>query len=152
MIVNNKLDMSFGPVGSTSGILIFAVGLVMVYQSLFSLLIALFGAFIGFSYSSTHVDFEQKRVRFSNNLFGIIKTGEWINIEPNMVVGLKKSNRTWSSYSKGNRSYDSTQIDFRVNLYDSNNKFIMTLKKVQSVLNAKQELELMANSLGLKPI
>jgi hypothetical protein len=152
MLVNNKLDKSFGPVGSASGILIFAVGLVMAYQSLLALLVALLGAFFGFSYSSTHIDFDQKRVRFSNNLFGIFKTGKWINIEPNMAVGLKKNNRTWRSYSKGNRTYDCTQIDFRLNLYDSNNKIILPLKKVQSVVLAKEELELMANLLGLKPI
>jgi hypothetical protein len=152
MIVNNKLDKSFGPVGSASGILIFIVSLVMTYQSIMALFVALFGAFIGFSYSSTQIDFDHKRVRFCNNLFGVIKAGRWIKIEPNMAVGLKKSNRTWRSYSKGNRSYDCTQIDFRVNLYDLKNKIILPLKKVHSVVTAKEELERMASLLGLKPI
>lgn len=152
MLVNNKLDKLFGPVGSVSGILIFVVGIVMTYQSFLALIVSLFGAFVGFSYSSTHIDFDKKRARFSNNLFGIIKTGKWINIEPSMAVGLKKSYRSWRSHSKGNRTYDCTQIDFRVNLYDSKKKIIMPLKKVQSVISAKQELELMTSSLGLKPI
>jgi hypothetical protein len=152
MIVNNKLDKSFGPVGSSSGVLIFVVGLIMTYHSLPAIILAMFGAFVGFTFSSTLIDYDLKRIRFSNNFFGIIKTGKWINIEPSMVIGLKKSNRTWRSYSKGNRSYDYTQVDFRINLYDSNNNLIAPLKKVHSVVSAKEEVELMANLLGLKPI
>lgn len=152
MIVNNKLDKSFGPVGSSSGIFIFVVGLTMTYYSFSAIFIVLLGAFVGFSYTSTQIDFNLKRIRFSNILFGIIRTGKWINIEPEMLLGLKKSNKTWRSYSKGNRSFDSTQIDFRVILYDSRKKLIMPLKKVQSVVLAKEELELMVSALDLKPI
>jgi hypothetical protein len=152
MIVNNKLDKSFGPVGSSSGILIFVVGLIMTYHSLSALILAMFGAFVGFSFSSTLIDYDLKRIRFSNNFFGVIKIGRWINIEPSMAIGLKKSNRTWRSYSKGNRSYDFTQVDFRINLYDWNNTIIAPLKKVRSEVVAKVELEQMAIELGLKPI
>ena len=55
------------------------------------------GAFVGFSSSSTFIDFDQKRVKFSNNIFGLIRTGKWMAIEPNMKIGLNISNQVWNT-------------------------------------------------------
>ena len=84
MIINNKLDQSFGPVGSFAGIVVFVAGLGAVYYSLYAVILALIGAFVCFSYSCTLIDLDKKRIRFSNNLFGVIKTDQWITVKPDM--------------------------------------------------------------------
>lgn len=148
MISHNKLDKSFGPVGSFSGIIVFIGGLGTIWLSLFSLILILIGAFVGFSYSSVEIDFDQKRVRFLNNLFGIIKSGQWINVKPDMKIGISKSNKAWRSYSGGNRILDVPSVDYRLILYNASGKKLMPLKKFGDLITAKEELELICRQLG----
>jgi hypothetical protein len=150
MKTNNKLDKSFGPVGSFSGIIVFLFGLVSVYFSWFSFILVLIGAFVGFSYSSAEIDFVGKRVRFLNNLFGIIKIGQWLDVKPNMKIGIVKSRKTWKSYSGGNRELDITNEDYRLVLYDSSGRMLMAVKKTDNVISAKKELESFCRQLEIK--
>lgn len=149
MIINNKLDKSFGPIGTIAGITIFVVGVILIYFSLSGLFLILIGAFVGFTSTFTTIDIDNKRVRFSNNLFGIIKTGQWIKLESNMKIEIKQSNKTWRAYSRGNRSVDITDKDFRLFLINENNKQIMPLMKTISLEKAKTELESLTSLLGL---
>ena len=149
MIENNKFEKSFGPVGTSAGVVLFIAGLILTYFHFTGLILILIGAFVGFSSTSTQIDFEQKRVKFSNNLFGIIKLGQWLNIEPSMKIGIKESNLTWRSYSQGNRPLDIESNDYRIILFDSMNKEIMPIKKFNSKELAKIELVTIGNKLGL---
>ena len=152
MIINNKLDKSFGPTGTSAGIFLFVVGFVIIYFSFFGLILVLIGAFVGFTSTSTLVDFDKKRFRFSNNLFGFIPTGQWIYIKPGMKIGIHKSNKVWRSYSRSNRALDIPDNDYRLILYDSNGKELMPIKKFKKPDSAKSELEKMCKQFGLSPI
>lgn len=152
MISHNKLDKSFGPVGSFSGIIVFVAGLTSVWFSLFSLLLLVIGAFVGFTYSSTEVDSGQKRVRFLNNLFGIIKTGEWLKVKTDMKIGIRRSGKIWRTYSGGNRTLDSTTEDYRLILYDSKGKQLMPLVKTKDVDSAEAELERICRQLEINKL
>jgi hypothetical protein len=149
MITNNKLDKSFGPVGTISGITILIVGLILIFFSVSGLFLIAIGAFVGLTSTSTLIDFDKKQLKFSNNIFGIINTGNWISIEPNMKIGIEKSNKTWRTYSRASRSLDISNQDFRIILYDSNSKQLMPIKKTNSLDSAKVEIEELANQLGL---
>jgi hypothetical protein len=152
MIVNNKLDKSFGPVGTSSGVILFVAGLILAYFYFTGIILVLIGAFVGFSSTSALIDYGKKRVKFSNNIFGIIKIGQWINIEPSMKIGIKDSNITWQSYSRGNRTLAIINKDFRVILLDIENKEIMPIKKTNSYDTAKMECETLGNQWGLSMI
>ena len=153
MITNNKLDQSFGPVGSMAGIIIFIVRLyVTCFISLTGLILLLIGAFVGFTSTSALIDYEKKRVKLSNNFLGIIKLGHWITIDSKMKIGIKKSNRVWRAYSRSNRDLDISEMDFRLILYDSSEKQIMTLKKTDSVDSAKLARDILGKQLGLSLI
>lgn len=141
MIVHNKLDKSFGPVGSFSGIIVFIGGLGTIWFSSFALILILVGAFVGFSYSSVEIDFARKRVRFLNIFFGIIKSGQWVNVKPDMKIGIRKSNKAWRSYSGGNRILDVPSEDFRLLLFNAVGKMMMPLKKVGDLNTARKELD-----------
>jgi hypothetical protein len=149
MIENNKFEKSFGPVGASAGIVLFVAGLILTIFHLLGLILVLIGAFLGFSSTSTLIDFEKKRVKFSNNLFGFIRIGRWLMIEPSMKIGIKESNVTWRAYSQGNRPLDIGNIDYRIILLDSGNKEIMPIKKLHSKDLAKIELGTIGNKLGL---
>jgi hypothetical protein len=149
MITNNKLDKSFGPVGTTAGIVIFVVGIITIFSSIYGLILIVLGAFVGFTSTSTFIDFEQKRIKFSNNIFGFITTGKWIPVVASMKIGIEESNVTWSAFSRGNRSLDIEQKDFRIVLYDADNREKLTLMKSSSMETAKVEMERLSTQLGL---
>jgi len=149
MIINNKLDKSFGPVGTSAGIFLFVIGILTLYTSWFGLILIVLGAFVGFSSTSTLIDYDNQRVKFSNNLLGIIRTGKWIVINNDMKIGIRESNVTWRAYSRSNRPMDFDNKDFRLVLLDSDNREIMPLKKTDSPESAKAELEILCNNLKL---
>jgi hypothetical protein len=148
----NRLDSSFGPVGKYAGLTLFLVGLFVSYSSYLGLILILLGSFIGFSITCTLIDSERKRVKLSNCLFGIIRTGKWIQVESTMKVGLRESNITWSAFSQGNRPLEITNSDFRLTLMDVNNVEIMELKKFNSFDSAQENQVELANKLGISPI
>jgi hypothetical protein len=152
MIANNKLDKSFGPVGTSAGMILFFAGLVLSCFYFSGLILVLIGGFVGFTSTSALIDDNGKRVKFCNNLFGIVRTGKWIPIEPSMKIGIKESNQTYRAFSRGNRALDITKKDYRVILFDSGNREIMPLKRTDSLEAAKLELETMGNHLGLNRV
>ena len=127
-------------------------GLILTYSHLTGIILILIGAFVGFSSTSAMVDYDKKRIRFSNNLFGIIRTGQWLFLEPAMKIGMRESNLAWRAYSSGNRAIDSVTKDYRIILLDSEDKEIMQIKKTRTRESAIGELETMGNKLGLKRI
>lgn len=151
MNTQNKLDKSFGPVGSSAGIFMAIVGIIASYTTLFGLIFVVVGCFLGFTSTCTIIDFEKKRIKFSENLFGIIKTGKWIQIDDRMKIGIKNSNLVWRAFSQGNRSVDIGADDFRLILYDAENNEIMPVKKTGSLGLAIAEQELLCEKLNLSP-
>ncbi|MCX6250158.1 MAG: hypothetical protein NTX61_05335 [Bacteroidetes bacterium] len=149
MIKKNKLDKSFGSVGTSAGVFLFIAGVIITYFYISGLILVLLGAFFGFTSTSTLIDYDKKRVKFSNDIFGIIKIGKWINIESDMKIGIKKSDVTWRAYGASNQAIDVIVKDFRLILFDSDNKEIMQIKKTDSLDAAKIERETLSNKLGL---
>jgi len=152
MIQKNKLDKSFGPSGTFAGYIIFIAGLIATYSNLAGLILVLIGAFVGFSSTVALVDPDNKRIEFSNNLFGLIQMGKWIAIEPTMKLGIKESNITWSTFSRSNRSIDTVKKDFRIALYDSDENEIMEIHKNDSFEEAQVELDIISRQLRLNII
>ena len=160
MTRRNKLDKVFGPVGSSAGIFLFVVGLITTTYSslnelittrslLTGLILVLVGAFIGFTSTSTLVDFNKRRLKFSNNLFGFISIGQWVVIQKDMKVGIEKSNEVWRAYSQTNRTLNIANNDYRLTLYDSDGKEIMPIQKSDSLDLVKLNLDKISEELGI---
>lgn len=152
MIRKNKLDKSFGPTGSLAGYILFVAGLIATYSNTVGLILVFIGAFVGFSSTSTLIDPDKKRIKFSNNFFGFIPVGKWIDIETTMKLGIKESNVTWTTFSRSNRSIDTVRKDFRIALCDSDENVIMEISKKESLESAMAELEIVSRQLGLSVI
>ena len=149
MITKNRLDKPFGPMGTSAGIFMLIAGVIAAYFSLTGLILVFVGAFIGFTSTGTLLDTDKKRIKLSNNLFGILPVGQWIDIKPDMKVGLKNIQRGYRAYSRGNRMYDVHIKDIRIMLYSADNKQIMPIKKFDSIDSAKTELESLSKQFGL---
>ena len=149
MIKNNKLDKSFGTVGTSAGVFLFIAGIIITCFYISGLILVFIGAFVGFTSTSTLIDYDKKRIKFSNNLLGIIKIGKWTTIEPDMKIGIKKSDVIWRAYGTSNQALDVINKDFRLILFDSDNKEIMPIKKMGTLDDAKIEIEIECKRLGL---
>ena len=149
MKTTNKLDRTFGPFGASTGLFMTIGGIVMIYFSLTGIIVILIGTFVGLTSTSTIIDWDKRKIKYSNNFFGIFKTGPWINIEPTMKLGIRKSNKGWQAYSRSNMPLSINFRDYRIILYDSSNKKIMPVKKTNTLDSARRELEILSNQLGL---
>jgi hypothetical protein len=152
MIIKNKLDIAFGPFGSSTGFFLFLGGIISTYFSLFGVIIALIGAFVSFTSTCTFIDPDKKRIKFSNNLFGIFPVGKWIDIRPGMKLGLKKSHKGYQAYIRGTQPIGIHINDIRIYLYGPDNKKIMPIKKFDSYESSKRELVELSKILELEII
>jgi uncharacterized membrane protein YeaQ/YmgE (transglycosylase-associated protein family) len=157
MKTENRINKTFGPVGSFAGIVIFFSGLIATI--LFSngkplgiivgIIVTITGAFVGFSNSSVFIDGKHKRVRFSNNIFGIIHTGKWVAIESGMKIRMKLSKTISRSYSRSNRILDIPSSQYYVILFDSDEKAMFPLFMSDTKENAKGNMVLIAENLDI---
>jgi hypothetical protein len=149
MVTRNRLDKAFGPVGTSAGIFLFIAGLIITSFSLTGLILVLIGAFVGFTSTSALVDFYKRRIKFSNNIFGILPIGRWITIQKDMKIGIKKSNKIWRAYSRSNRTLDIANNDYRLILYNSSGREIMTIQKSDNLDSAKIDLDKISKELEI---
>jgi len=149
MKTTNKLDRTFGPFGTSTGLFMTLGGIVMLYFSLSGIFVILIGTFVGLTSTSTIIDWDNRKIKYSNNFFGIFKTGPWINIESGMKLGIKRSNKGWNAYSRSNIPLSLSFSDFRIILYDSKNKQIMPVMKTKTLDAARVELEILNEKLDL---
>ena len=149
MILKNKLDKSFGQAGSAAGLLLFVVGLIALFFSNIGLVLFLLGAFLAFTYTGTTFDTDKKRIRNTEYVFGLIPHGKWIDIEPDMMLGIKKWTQWFKVFSQSNKSLDLIDNDYRIVLYNFENEEIMAIQKFKNQEAAKKEIEHLTTLFGL---
>lgn len=152
MVQKNKLDKAFGPVGTVAGIIVFAVGFYILFYSYAGIIAILIGAFVGFTGTTTYIDITNKRVKHSTDIFGIIRIGNWVNVEPSMKIGIKKSTLAWRSYSQSNRTVDIADKNYKIYLYGLNSNEIIPLYKAKTLDEIQSEIEKLSENLGIEKI
>jgi hypothetical protein len=148
MIIKNRLDKSFGPFGGSTGFFLFLGGVAATWFSPYGLILAAIGAFAAFTTTSTFIDTDKKRIKFSNDLFGFIPAGKWIDIRPGMKLGLKRVHRGFQAYTRANQPTGIHTVDIRIILYEADNDEIMQVKKFndrESAFNGLNELSAFLN-------
>ncbi len=122
------------------------VGIYVLFYSFAGIVLILLGAFVGFTGTVVHIDFDNRKVKLSTNLFGIFSVGHWIPISSEMRLGIKKTNLAWRTYSKGNRTLDTADKNYRIYLFESK-KEVVPLFKAETLEEVNAEIEKL--SLGL---
>lgn len=146
----HQFEKAFGPGASFAGKTLFVVGLIVLFYSTIGLILLLLGAFLGFTNTCTTIDFEKRKVKHSNNLFGFIKTSKWMNINDNMKTAICKSKHIYRTNSQSNKTVDVETETTLICLFDSEGKKIMPLKKVISIEEQENELYELSERLRLK--
>ena len=150
MTVNNKLDKTFGTAGSFAGVVISLFGIYACFYSWIGVTTIIVGVFLAFTHTSAKIDFKNKKVKFSNNLFGIFGVGYWSDIKSSMSLRIQKTIKTQTSYSNSNRKNTETFKDFRIILINENGKEIIALQKFEKKEDAEKGLEKLSQELNIK--
>lgn len=153
MIILNKIEnRSFGPFASSTGFFLFAGGLIIAYFSLYGLLLAILGAFLSFTSTSTIIDIGNKKIKHADYLFGLLPYGKWVDLQDTMKLKIRKVNRGYVGYARGSQTYEIHDISFRIFLYDSTNKQIMPVQKFYTYDSALEGIKNLGILLQLKNI
>ncbi|MDD2488892.1 MAG: hypothetical protein WCS10_06090 [Bacteroidales bacterium] len=153
MIIKYKLEYSFGPIGSFAGKFAFfssILGMIFSEFNVFALIFLLIPAFLGFSKTHIYIDTEKIRVKFSTTIFGLIPTGKWIDVDDEMEIGIRANQEQWQYIGLSNKSLKLKSTPFKIVLYKSTNKPLLTLKYANTIEQAKQELDSLAKMLQME--
>ena len=148
-MIKNRFGLTFGPFGSSTGFFLILGGIAATWFSVYGLIIVFAGLFALFTDTSTKIDFDRKRIRHTDNLFGIIPVGKWTEISPGMKLGIKKTHRGFMGYTRGSQPMSIHEHDIRIILYGSDNKPIMPLKSFSSLESAREDLGIFSQQLGI---
>lgn len=151
MVIHNSINNAFGPAGRWAGIFLILAGLIilLLFRSIPGLIPIIMGAFTGFTREITSIDFQRKKVRNGWKIMGIIPTGDWVTISPQMQIMVKKSNRVWTTYSRGNVPLDVKEDDFVLVLIDQNKREIMPLQRAPNIEEADQQMMVLERKLDM---
>ena len=140
MIINNKLDRSFGKVGFVSGLILIIAGLVSI-KSGFTIILVFLGAFIAFSHSGVQIDTIKKRIRLYQNIFGVFKTGKWQPIKKFHGVTYSPFNRITQMASLSNQHTTLEEHDYRIFILNKKIKPVYPIKRCKTKDEAQAQLD-----------
>jgi|WetSurMetagenome_2_1015567.scaffolds.fasta_scaffold01423_2 hypothetical protein len=144
---NNNLGKFFGPAQSYMGYVFIACGIFAATYSLTSLLLFIPGFFMAFTYTGTLIDIENKRVKPYTSLFGIFRTGKWINVTEFTRFSIKNITRKYTSYSRSNVRFDMNFSDIILQLMNKDGTIKVVLNKYEKFEEAQKEMAELTDSL-----
>ncbi len=121
----NRLDSSFGTFGIIFGVVLVLYGIYACFTSPIGAITIVVGLFLLLSNTSTLVDFDNKRFKFTTNIFGIIRIGYWIIYKPSMDFAVREC-----------KKYG----DFRIVLINDSGNYLVDIKKYKTKKEAEEEL------------
>jgi hypothetical protein len=140
-IRNNRLGKFFGPSSSYSGYVFIACGIFTSTFSLLALTLLLPGFFMAFTYNGTKIDIENKRIKAYSALFGVFKTGKWINADQFTRFSIIKATKKYTTYSRTNVRFDMNVSDIKLLLVNRDSSKQIVLNKYSNFEDAHKEME-----------
>jgi|OpeIllAssembly_1097287.scaffolds.fasta_scaffold209582_2 hypothetical protein len=140
-VINNKLGKFFGPSSSYTGYFLMAAGLAALTYSPVALTLVVPGAFMAFTYSGTIIDTGNRRIKPYVSLFGIARTGKWIDISLFSRFNIIKATKKYTSYSRGSVRFDMSASDIELLLINRNGTKKVVLKRFKDFSDARSEMD-----------
>ena len=140
-IRNNNLGKFFGPSSSYMGYIFIISGIVAISYSLLALTLLIPGFFMAFTYNGTLIDIDNKRLKPYTSLFGIFKTGKWIDANQFTRFNIIKATKKYTTYSRANVRFDMNVSDIELLLINRNGSKKIVLNKYSNFEDAHKEME-----------
>jgi hypothetical protein len=149
MATRNNLDRTFGPFGSSLGFFLMIGGAIAAWFSLSGIILVVIGAFAAFTTTTCRIDPVNKKIKYSDDLFGFIQTGKWIEIVPGMSLGVRKFHRGFVTYINANQPMAIHERDLRIVLFVPGVKKPVQLKKIENTESINSEIKELSNLLAI---
>lgn len=140
-VYNNNLGKFLGPSSSYAGYVFIACGIFASAYSLLALTLLLPGFFMAFTYNGIIIDIDKKKLRPYTALFGIFKTGKWIDADQFTRFNIIKTTKKYTSYSRANVEFDMNVSDIELLLTNKNGTKKVIINKYHSFEDAHKEME-----------
>lgn len=146
-VKNNNLGKFFGPSSSYTGYVFIACGIFTATYSLLALTLLIPGFFMAFTYNGTLIDTDKKKVKSYTTLFGLFRTGKWINADQFTRFNIIKATKKYTTYSRGSVRFDMNVSDIELLLTNRTGTKKIVLNKYANFEDAQKEMEELRNIL-----
>jgi hypothetical protein len=140
-VKNNNLGKFFGPSSSYMGYVFIICGIVASTYSLLALTLLIPGFFMAFTYNGIIIDIDKKRLKPYTTLFGIFRTGKWIDADQFTRFNIIKATKKYITYSRTNIRLDMNVSDIELLLINRNGTKKIILNKYTNFEDAHKEME-----------
>ena len=144
---NNNLGKFFGPSSSYMGYIFIACGIFASAYSLLALTLIIPGFFMAFTYNETIIDTDKKRLKPYTSLFGIFRTGKWIDTDQFTRFNIIKATKKYTTYSRANVRFDMDVSDIELLIINRNGSKKVVLNKYSNFEDAHKEMEELSGKL-----
>jgi hypothetical protein len=144
---NNNLGKFFGPSSSYVGYIFIACGIFASAYSLLALTLIIPGVFMAFTYNGTIIDTDKKRLKPYTSLFGIFRTGKWIDTDQFTRFNIIKATKKYTTYSRANVRFDMDVSDIELLIINRNGSQKVVLNKYSNFEDAHKEMEELSGKL-----
>ena len=138
MVINNRINLTFGSAGSFAGYILLIVGLATI-NGWAGIILVLIGSFFAFSFTGTTIDKEKNRCRQFTQLFGLFKVGDWEELSIYNEIAFRKNESVFRINSLSNRSISSKSNSYLIYLLSEFTKNKIVVKKCKNKEIAKIE-------------
>lgn len=149
MKTDNRIEMFLGPSAVFAGYVFLLIGAVYSFENLAGMILVIAGLFMGFSYNGTIIDFKKGLIKSYTAIFGLIKLGTWYPANNFDRFRIYRSNRSYTSYSRGNIPLTLKKTDIRLDLLKSDGSLKVTLNRYDSFEEARTEMSELIKALGI---
>ena len=147
MVINNRLDKTFGPQMAVSGWILMAFGLIFILD-IMGIILILIGFSLAFFTDGVKLDTEKKRVMRYSGPFGRALTGRWQDLSGYSGLTVIPVKRKITTFSRSNRENTYLEEDFRVFLVSTNRKPAFPILKSKTKGAAVKEMDKIAEILS----
>jgi hypothetical protein len=141
MVRNNNLGKFFSPSASYMGYVFIACGIFATFYSLLALTLIIPGIFMLFTYDGILIDTDKKKLKPYTAIFGMFKTGNWIDATQFTRFNIVKSTKKYTSYSRGSVRFDMKVSNIELLLTNRNGTKKVILNKYNSFEDARREMD-----------
>lgn len=140
MVTEHKIDKLAGPSGTFAGYSLLIFGLIWSYFNLAGIVFIIAGMFMAFTFDGTLIDFNSRRIKSYICIFGLLKIGQWHNVNEFSKFRIYKSRRSYTAYSRGNIPLTIKNSDIRLVFANNSGTLRITINKYSSFEAAKKEM------------
>lgn len=147
MVINNRIDKTFGPQMAVSGWILLVFGLAF-FLNVMGIILILIGFTLATFIDGVMLDTVKRRVRQYSGPFGFALTGRWQELDNFAGLTVMQVKRKITSFSRSNRENSYLEEDFRIFLVGKDRKPAFPIFKSPTKELAVKEMDKLAEILN----